>query len=278
MNIRYATPDDLMNMQHCNLLCLPENYQMKYYLYHGLSWPQLSYVAEDDKKKIVGYVLAKMEEEPDEIVHGHITSLAVKRSHRRLGLARKLMDQAARAMCENFAAKYVSLHVRVSNRAALHLYRNTLKFDVNEVEPKYYADGEDAYAMKRDLTNFSMTEPSQSEESDEEMDDGDLTIEPPAMNKLKEEMPNCTEEEGTEEKEKGTEEEEMGTEEEESNREEEALSRITCDDPGASVEESSDTNHCAEDPPSTAEPPTETTDAEAVAQQMNDMSLGEGGS
>lgn len=33
---------DLMNMQHCNLLCLPENYQMKYYLYHGLSWPQVN--------------------------------------------------------------------------------------------------------------------------------------------------------------------------------------------------------------------------------------------
>ena len=35
-------PEDLMNMQHCNLLCLPENYQMKYYFYHGLSWPQVS--------------------------------------------------------------------------------------------------------------------------------------------------------------------------------------------------------------------------------------------
>ena len=29
-------------------------------MYHGLSWPQLSYVAEDDKGKIVGYVLAKV--------------------------------------------------------------------------------------------------------------------------------------------------------------------------------------------------------------------------
>lgn len=52
MNIRCAKPEDLMNMQHCNLLCLPENYQMKYYFYHGLSWPQLSYVAEDEKGEI----------------------------------------------------------------------------------------------------------------------------------------------------------------------------------------------------------------------------------
>ncbi|KAM3656128.1 N-alpha-acetyltransferase 10-like [Ammospiza maritima maritima] len=87
--------------------------------------------------------------------HGHITSLAVKRSHRRLGLAQKLMDQASRAMIENFNAKYVSLHVRKSNRAALHLYSNTLNFQISEVEPKYYADGEDAYAMKRDLSQMA---------------------------------------------------------------------------------------------------------------------------
>lgn len=158
MNIRCATPEDLMNMQHCNLLCLPENYQMKYYFYHGLSWPQLSYVAEDEKGKIVGYVLAKMEEEPDEAVHGHITSLAVKRSHRRLGLAQKLMEQASRAMVECFNAQYVSLHVRKSNRAALHLYNKTLGFSISEIEPKYYADGEDAYAMKRDLTGLRLEE------------------------------------------------------------------------------------------------------------------------
>lgn len=67
------------------------------------------------------------------------------------GLAQKLMDQAAMAMVECFNAKYVSLHVRKSNRAALNLYTNTLKFVISEIEPKYYADGEDAYAMKRDL-------------------------------------------------------------------------------------------------------------------------------
>ena len=107
VNIRLAKPDDLMNMQHCNLLCLPENYQMKYYFYHGLSWPQLSYVAEDEKGKIVGYVLAKMEEDPDDSVpHGHITSLAVKRSHRRLGLAQKLMDQVCFFVPSSFSRSW----------------------------------------------------------------------------------------------------------------------------------------------------------------------------
>ena len=53
---------------------------------------------------IVGYVLAKMEEETDEKhPHGHITSLAVKRTYRRLGIANKLMDQTARAMIETYS-------------------------------------------------------------------------------------------------------------------------------------------------------------------------------
>lgn len=95
VSIRCATMDDLLQMQHCNLSCLPENYQMKYYFYHILSWPQLLHVAEDSKKRVVGYVLAKMEEDSPEI-HGHITSLAVLRSHRKMGIAAKLMT-AARA-------------------------------------------------------------------------------------------------------------------------------------------------------------------------------------
>ena len=84
MNIRQATvsnyqplsanekADDMMGMQECNLHNLPENYTMRYCkfiisvtthtpdFYHELTWPQLSYVAEDEKGKIVGYILGKM--------------------------------------------------------------------------------------------------------------------------------------------------------------------------------------------------------------------------
>ncbi|GMH30633.1 hypothetical protein Nepgr_032476 [Nepenthes gracilis] len=140
--IRKATIDDLLAMQACNLLCLPENYQMKYYLYHILSWPQLLYVAEDYNGRIVGYVLAKMEEESSEC-HGHITSLAVLRTHRKLGLATKLMTAAQNAMEQ-------------SNRAAFKLYTETLGYKIHDVEAKYYADGEDAYDMRKQLKGKSV--------------------------------------------------------------------------------------------------------------------------
>lgn len=201
--IRTATIEDLLAVQTANLTCLPENYQLKYYLYHLMSWPELVFVAEDADGGIAGYVLAKMwvggrvslplscvcvtcasaarscvcregeEAGSSTGPHGHVTSLAVLRSHRKLGLATKLMTASQRAMVEVYGAKYCSLHVRESNYAAYHLYKDTLGFEcvctclcvfrprrsrsvclcsVFEVEKRYYADGEDAFGMRKYLS------------------------------------------------------------------------------------------------------------------------------
>ncbi|KAI0009854.1 acyl-CoA N-acyltransferase [Xylariaceae sp. FL0662B] len=185
MDIRRLEPRDIPLIQHANLENLPENYFMKYYLYHALSWPQLSYVAVDvsrpkktpyDYPKIVGYVLAKMEEEPtDGVQHGHITSLSVMRTHRRLGIAEKLMRQSQLAMVETFGAQYVSLHVRISNKAAIHLYTKTLGFDQEKTESKYYADGEDAYSMRLNLSSIreQIREAELDAEDSEALDEGE---------------------------------------------------------------------------------------------------------
>lgn len=211
ITIRQATINDIQAMQNANLHNLPENYQLKYYMYHILSWPQASFVAttydtidEDDVfdeevespiekdgdfikfnkdpkgdtayinkgEKIVAYVLGKMEDDPDaedKTPHGHITSLSVMRTYRRLGLAEKLMRQSLYAMCESFGAKYVSLHVRLSNRAALHLYRDSLSFENTSIEKSYYQDGEDAYAMKKvlELEDLIPYKAQKSEENDD---------------------------------------------------------------------------------------------------------------
>lgn len=74
-------------------------------------------------------------------------------------------------MVETFGAQYVSLHVRMSNIAALRLYRDTLGFKVEKVESKYYADGEDAYSMKMDLS--FIREQALDAESDGAEDEGE---------------------------------------------------------------------------------------------------------
>ncbi|KAG2210534.1 hypothetical protein INT47_002476 [Mucor saturninus] len=134
-----------MGIQSLNLIDLPENYNMKFYLYHFVRWPQLSFVAENNEGKLVGYVVGKMD---DEEPSGHIVSLSVMRTYRRLGLAQIMMKQTTAQMKQVFGAEHVSLHVRKTNRAAYGLYKDSLKFKVDTIEKKYYADGEDAYVMK----------------------------------------------------------------------------------------------------------------------------------
>ncbi|PPQ97838.1 hypothetical protein CVT26_012934 [Gymnopilus dilepis] len=157
MNIRLAQVEDLVGMQACNLQNLPENYMMKFWMFHTMTWPQCSFVAEDEKGRIVGYVLAKIDEpsedDKNEEIHGHVNSISVLRSYRRLGLAKKLMLLSQEAMSSIYQASYVSLHVRKSNKAAIALYRDTLGFEVAKVEKKYYGDGEDALSMKLSLKN-----------------------------------------------------------------------------------------------------------------------------
>lgn len=51
-----------------------------------------------------------------------------------------------------YKVESISLHVRQSNTAAISLYTKNLGFDICENEPKYYADGEDSFLMKRTFT------------------------------------------------------------------------------------------------------------------------------
>ncbi|PWA97117.1 acyl-CoA N-acyltransferase [Artemisia annua] len=58
-----------------------------------------------------------------------------------------------------FGAEYVSLHVRKSNRAAFNLYTETLGYQIHDMEAKYYADGEDAYDMRKQLKGKPQQQP-----------------------------------------------------------------------------------------------------------------------
>ena len=77
------------------------------------------------------------------------------------------MKQAEKSLAESYDAKYITLHVRKSNLAALNLYEKQLGFrylvhflikynfefifSVIGIDAKYYADNEDAYSMKKHI-------------------------------------------------------------------------------------------------------------------------------
>jgi ribosomal protein S18 acetylase RimI-like enzyme len=89
---------------------------------------------------------------------GHVTSLAVLEPYRRQGLARELMEQLHAHMQDCYGADAVGLHVRRSNMAAERLYGN-FGYEAAQIIPGYYQDGEDAYFMKKRLTQVARPPP-----------------------------------------------------------------------------------------------------------------------
>ena len=95
---------------------------------------------------------------------GHITSLAVHNHARRLGIAKSLLHQLHYHLQECYDSTSIGLHVRISNKAAVQLYIDE-GYDVADIIPLYYGDGEDAYFMRKDFDTIVSEEiPSRSDE------------------------------------------------------------------------------------------------------------------
>ncbi|XP_026428067.1 N-terminal acetyltransferase A complex catalytic subunit NAA10-like [Papaver somniferum] len=82
--------------------------------------------------------------------HGYIANLGVVPTHRKLGIANKLMDAAQDALVKEYGSEHVSLHVRAGNQAAIDIYTEKLGYNYESVAPSY-KDGEDAFVMRKQL-------------------------------------------------------------------------------------------------------------------------------
>jgi [ribosomal protein S18]-alanine N-acetyltransferase len=85
----------------------------------------------------------------------HLHNIAVRRDMRRLGIASRLLGEAVR--CSRLKkARWATLEVRCSNRAAQRFYEKFL-FSVRGTRPGYYTDtGEDALIMWADLNQVPL--------------------------------------------------------------------------------------------------------------------------
>lgn len=146
--------DDLAQVTHINRVCLPENYSDYFFIDLHRRFPETFIVAKEDEE-IVGYIMCRIETGlaglgfRGLVKKGHIVSVAVLSKHRRKGIGEALVVKAMEKMLL-YKAKQCFLEVRVTNTSGVNLYKK-LGFDVARRIRSYYADGEDAYAMKRDL-------------------------------------------------------------------------------------------------------------------------------
>ena len=60
-SIRHAKTEDIPYINKCNVENLPENYSYEFFYRHLTLWPELSLVAENNRKELIGYTLGKAE-------------------------------------------------------------------------------------------------------------------------------------------------------------------------------------------------------------------------
>lgn len=149
--IRLATVDDLEAIKSINEQCLPENYDLKTYD-QFLSIYNMTYVLVCENpqsptdQKIVGYVIGSIEDS----VEAHIVSIAVLPEFRNKGFGQRLI-LALLVDAKRKGLKSSSLHVRVSNKKAISIYKRLRFQPIREIEKYYSEDGENGFLMRRQL-------------------------------------------------------------------------------------------------------------------------------
>lgn len=152
--LRTFNTDDLKSVTYINRVCLPENYSDYFFIDLHRRFPETFLVA-DENGESVGYIMCRIETGLSAfgfrglIKKGHIVSVAVLSPHRRRGIGQALVTKAMEKM-KLYNAKQCFLEVRVTNTSATSLYRK-LRFTVTRTIRSYYANGEDAYVMSKEL-------------------------------------------------------------------------------------------------------------------------------
>jgi ribosomal-protein-alanine N-acetyltransferase len=153
-SLRKFVLDDLQSVMQVNRVCLPENYTDFFFADLHQRFPETFIIAEDDGQ-IAGYIMCRIEVGLSNygfgglIRKGHVVSIAVIPQKRHKGVAKALITKALEGM-QYYKAKQCFLEVRVTNEAALSLYKK-LGFEVTRTVNGYYSDGEDAYVMTKKL-------------------------------------------------------------------------------------------------------------------------------
>lgn len=144
---------DLKRVKYINQTCLPENYTDYFFIDLHRRFPDTFIVAEENG--VIGYIMCRIEKGLSNFIFhglikkGHIVSVAVLPPYRRKGIGKALVLKALEAM-QSYKAKQCFLEVRVTNKPGISLYKN-LGFQVNRTIRGYYADGEDAYVMTKNI-------------------------------------------------------------------------------------------------------------------------------
>ncbi len=139
--IQSATWRDLQDLHYLEHACFEKDAWPILDLLGVLTFPGVVRLKADWDGKMVGFIGG---ESRDHQQTGWIITLGVLEEYRGRGVAKALLEG-----CEQkLAVRMVRLCVRVSNEAAIHLYKNMGYIQV-EIWPQYYRGGEDALVFEK---------------------------------------------------------------------------------------------------------------------------------
>ena len=144
VRVRQFSPTDLPDVVGIVKESLRENYPNSLYVDIHRWWREGFLVAED-MGLVVGF-LAAVVSAPQQ---ARILMLAVRERVRRQGIGSALIDAFLKE-CAMRGARSVELEVRKSNEAAIQFYTR-YGFQITNVLPRFYTDGEDGFKMRRHL-------------------------------------------------------------------------------------------------------------------------------
>ncbi|CEF69576.1 N-alpha-acetyltransferase 20 [Strongyloides ratti] len=149
--IRSFMIDDLLHFNNVNIDIMTETYTCGYYLNYIIQWPEYCVTAQDYDDTIMGYVFGKSETNGLPW-HGHITALTVAEDYRRLGLGSQMIAGLEKTS-DIQDCYFVDLYVRVSNVAAVNMYKKLGYSIYNKIKNYYSGErDEDAYDMRKCLS------------------------------------------------------------------------------------------------------------------------------
>ena len=141
--IEPATWRDLNGLRHLEQICFPQDAWPLWDLIGVLTFSNVFRIKATANGQMVGFIAADLHRSEN---LAWIATVGVLPEYRRQGIGSALLI----AVEEQIGMSSIRLSVRVSNRPALNLY-DRLGYHRYGTWPHYYADGEDALVLEKNL-------------------------------------------------------------------------------------------------------------------------------
>jgi len=144
LKIRRVQPQDIMDVISLAYDTLPERYNPVIFNQFYESFPE-GFLVVVNRHHLVGFLIG-MKTTP---TIARILMLSIQNKYRKQGIGSSLLKEFLQSM-KRLSVTRVELEVRTTNQEALAFYKKQ-GFSLQHTLSMFYQNGEDAYAMRKDL-------------------------------------------------------------------------------------------------------------------------------